>query len=675
MGRNERMEPIVSEQRNIKQGFTNEQMFAIMSLTKKGDEVMPGSKYQSERVERISTETPGSAKTVVVPQVESMRHYILKHHKRRILTALNAWLVEMMRPIRVEQGDKAYQLDTKNCTFAGMSFWRIDTYTLLADVVVKVRLSGQNSVRECPLYCELWVDMRNGMSIACGECGYLVDRTEREYWMLNEYLVPILRKEEIEEGAEHLLYRYCPEAFQDPQAHRAGQLAQRMGLEVVRAPLHQRIRTRSILYFREGSVLIAETDEAGSPIEAPHRITIPAGTIVINTNAVHKDQCELEIYHECIHYDWHYMFFRLQDMYHSDINVLRIRHRVVVDEEIPENPLTWMEWQARRGSFGLMMPLSVMRPMIMRLSEEMRNSQLHAGERLDRIARSIAAERDWPRFRVRARLIQMGYVEAKGTLNYVDGKYIAPFAFSRANGDGKHSFVIDRTGVFMLYSQDEAFRKLLQSGQYVFADGHLCRNDQRYVGRSFAGMKLTPWANAHVDECCLRFVQVYEACGLAEYCFGELNSDEEYNRQYLEFAAGKGNNSKHEQLAKMRRVLEEMPSTFPDALTYLMRRAHMTIERLEEKTFISGRTISRLRTEERSEYSVDQVIAICVALHLPPWLSRELLQRAGLLLRKSKQHLAYQCVLDCMFMDEVEDVQRFLAETGLDKLKIGSHEG
>lgn len=636
---------------------------------------MSECKHQSAWVERTSAGQPGNVRTVVVPRVQSMQDYILKHHKRRVLSALNDWLKGVMSPEILRENKNLIQLSIHNTVFSGMSFWRCETYTLLVDVVVKLDLTRNGVCGSIQLYCELWVDMRKGMTFTCGECGYLADKPEREYWVLNEYLVPILRKEEIEEGAEHLLYRYCPEAYQDPREHRAGQLARRMGLKIVRVPLYQRARTRSILYFREGAVLVAETDETGSRIEEPHRIAIPAGTIVINTNVVHKDQCELEIYHECIHCDWHYMFFRLQAMHHSDVNGLRIRHKVVVDDKLPVNPLTWMEWQARRGSFGLMMPLSIMRQMIRQKRTELSNQHLHAGERFDRIARCIAEERNWPRFRVRARLIQMGFVEAKGSLNYVDGKYIAPFAFSRDNGDGQYSFVIDRKSVLMLYRLDAVFREQIQSGQYVFVDGHLCRNDFRYVRRAFSGMKLTSWANAHVDECCMRFMQVYEPCGLVDYCFGELNSDEEYNRQYLEFATGKGNCSRQEQLKEMRRLLEGVPSAFPETLTYLMRQAHMTIERLEEKSFISGRTISRLRTEERSEYSTDQVVAICVALHLPPWLSRELLQRAGILLRKTRQHLAYQCILDCMFMDEVEDVQRFLSESGLEKLKLGNREG
>ena len=105
-----------------------------------------------------------------------------------------------------------------------------------------------------------------------------------------------------------------------------------------------------------------------------------------------------------------------------------------------------------------------------------------------------------------------------------------------------------------------------------------------------------------------------------------------------------------------------------------MKRAHLTIEGMEERAGISARTISRMRTQERRDYSLDQVIAICIALQLPPWLSREMIAKAGYLLRPIKQHQAYQLVLDCMFMDSVEDVQRFLAEAGCEKLRLNSAE-
>ena len=70
-----------------------------------------------------------------------------------------------------------------------------------------------------------------------------------------------------------------------------------------------------------------------------------------------------------------------------------------------------------------MMPLGLMRPQIEKRLSALRQYSLHAGQKLDRVARAIARERDLPKFRVRARLIQMGYIAAKGALNFVDGAY------------------------------------------------------------------------------------------------------------------------------------------------------------------------------------------------------------------------------------------------------------
>ena len=609
-------------------------------------------------------------RTVTVPRVQSMQDYVLKYHKRMVLNEINRQIAGGTLSEIAENCGGEVVLRASDCHFGDMSFWRKDACTLLADVVINACAEGANGVHVYDLYCELWVDMRNGMAFTCGECGWLQEKPERHMWMLSSYLVPILRKDEVEQGAEELLLRYCPNALADQREHDACLLAARMGLRVERYPLYRRKGTLSMLFFCDGEILAEKQDEEGRGLDAPYAVTIQAGAIVINTNAVHKDCCQLEIYHECIHYDWHYMFFRLQDMHNSDVNTLRTRRVVLQDNRVPANPLRWMEWQARCGSFGLMMPLKMMKQLVGQ--EWTRRAALHhhAGQMFEGIARTIAADYNLPRFRVRARLLQMGHIAAKGALNFVDGHYIEPFAFSAGNGDGNTTFVISRKEILSIYRLNNSFRQQMQSGQYIYADGHLCINDSRFVQLTEKGLRLTPWANAHVDQCCLRFNSIYEPCGVADYCFGAMNSDEAYNQHYLTFAQEKGHSGSKEQLTAMTKLIAELPHAFPDALIYLMKRAHLTIEALEEKAGISARTISRMRTLERRDYSLDQVIAICIALQLPPWLSREMIARAGYLLRPIKQHQAYQLVLDCMFMDTVADVQRFLVDAGCDKLRL-----
>ena len=224
------------------------------------------------------------------------------------------------------------------------------------------------------------------------------------------------------------MLRYCPKALEDLREHDAYRLADRMGLRVERYPLYRKKGTLSMLFFCASEITAEKQDEEGHGLDSPYTVSIPAGTIVINSDALHKDCCQLAIYHECIHYDWHYMFFRLQDMHNSDVNTLKTRRMVVQQDIVPANPLKWMEWQARRGSFGLMMPLSMMEPLVAKEWARRAAYHHHAGQKFEGIARTIAADYDLPKFRVRARLLQMGHIAAKGALNYVDGRYIEPFA-------------------------------------------------------------------------------------------------------------------------------------------------------------------------------------------------------------------------------------------------------
>ena len=607
--------------------------------------------------------------TALIPQVQSMREYILLHYKRAIIDELcrrisNEYATEMM--------DAPVSAIEDTGRILHMEFWRESFISLIAEVRLSIDLMTRDEIVSQEYIMEIYFDMEEGIAYRYGTIrpynrSLTTEPLPNNRWLLSEYLIPILRKDEIEEGAEALLAQYYHEALTGSGKHSAFVLAERMGLQVMYLALHGRIRTLSILFFCTGEVEVKDDARKDEPAYMVH---IPANTIVINTNAVHKDHSQLEVYHECIHYDWHYMFYRLQDIHNNDVKQLNLRRIACKKTKRPENPLKWMEWQARRGSFGLMMPLSHMRPTVSKEMERWTGMNFHAGEKMERVARGISHEHELPKFRVRARLIQMGYVGAKGALNYVDGRYILPFAFSTENGAGNYTFVIDRRSAYIEYERSPEFRERISSGQYIYVDGHLCLNDPQYVTETSQGLRLTKWANAHVDACCLRFVSVYEATPDGEYHYGALNSDEEYNCHYLTFADDTQSLSRQEQIAAMSRILDTLPVSFHEALEYMMRMQKVTIEQLEEKSSLSSRTISRLRTEERREYSIEQVIAICVALKLPPWMSNELLERAGLCLRRNALHRAYRFVLDCMFMDSVEDVQKFLSASGFPALKL-----
>lgn len=84
---------------------------------------------------------PRRTKTVTVPRVQSMQDYILKHHKRLILSEINRQIAGgTLKEIAEECGGTA-TLRAGDCHFGDMSFWRRDTYTLLVDVVISAYVS------------------------------------------------------------------------------------------------------------------------------------------------------------------------------------------------------------------------------------------------------------------------------------------------------------------------------------------------------------------------------------------------------------------------------------------------------------------------------------------------------------------------------------------------------
>ena len=144
-----------------------------------------------------------------------------------------------------------------------------------------------------------------------------------------------------------------------------------------------------------------------------------------------------------------------------------------------------------------------------------------------------------------------------------------------------------------------------------------------------------------------------------------------YTKMYNQFLDQEGTMTVIERLKRQKELMDKMPETFPDALVYIMK-DRIKVEDLSQKSYLSVSTIARLRSKERLNYNLDQIIAICVAMHLPPWLSEALLNRAHLDIKRYGTYGYYREILDCYFMDDIDTVQAFLVENGLKPLALQS---
>ena len=138
---------------------------------------------------------------------------------------------------------------------------------------------------------------------------------------------------------------------------------------------------------------------------------------------------------------------------------------------------------------------------------------------------------------------------------------------------------------------------------------------------------------------------------------------------YFRIVDPKGKLSPPERIRRMNEVLDSLLRSFPKALCSVMELAGMTIEELEWTSKVSRRTISRYRTGETKSYSEDKIVAMCVAMRLPPWLSRELINACVGLSETSRQRTCMM-ILNCMYTSSIDEVQVFLSSYGKDAQKL-----
>ena len=139
---------------------------------------------------------------------------------------------------------------------------------------------------------------------------------------------------------------------------------------------------------------------------------------------------------------------------------------------------------------------------------------------------------------------------------------------------------------------------------------------------------------------------------------------------YFRIVDPKGKLSQPERIHKMNDVLDNLPRSFPKDLCYVMDLVDVTIEWLAEASQISDRTISRYRTGKAKSYSEDKIVAMCVAMKLPPWLSRDLVKVAGFRLAETERQRTCAMVLECMYTASVDEVQAVLSSFGDAPLKL-----
>ena len=515
--------------------------------------VLPESEDCSDDIVPVGLTDDAGKKKVLVSELISVTKVFFDRYRLALYSFLNRCLrngtLEHFAGRRVTNR----VINRECCSFPRVNYWRIDRENFYADVEVELLLNTSECVKRWKGYLVCWCCFEEkGFFAASSSCDKeagseeaitgntigglsvtveeLTDHVERngEYDPLDKHLAPYVTNRRVDQIAEGIWEEFCPEALEDPNIRTAKRLAEKMRLTIMHEPVYEHRGVKSILFFREDQLSLGvdrwEADAKGRKkrISEPGKsVTVPANTIVINTNRVRRDYSSFDIFHECYHYYEHYLFYCLQELATNDRRLVPAKEVVVEKDEVVKDSLYFMEKQADRGAYGLMMPVSEFRCMIREELNRVKDFR-HAGDRYDAAGTAMRKRLLLPDFRIRARMIQLGHIEAKGSLNYMDDYKLEPFAFDRESWvESDITYNIREQVAKGLSERNDEFRLLMVCGKYLWVDGHVVRNLPRYVRKDTEQgvFLLTPYANAHVDRCCLRFVQKYVQEDLGRYAY------------------------------------------------------------------------------------------------------------------------------------------------------------
>lgn len=483
------------------------------------------------------------------------------------------------------------------------------------------------------------------------------------YWIeTNEYLLPILRAKDYEHVAHDLLDCYFPENRKviggDTTVVEAEELAHRMGQRIEDVRFAD-VTIMGQIYYDYGEIDLI--DDEG----AVYRKRIRPGTILIS-----KDNCSSAavrnstIVHECCHLYLDRWFFLLQMMAgrpYQAYSSRRKEHRRGIHRG---TAIEWMEKQCEKLPAFLLMEREDTMCFVDRTMAE------HGGVRSPESMRhmiELLAERNGVSFSMaKCRMIELGYYEAEGIREYVNGQVIPDHGCAGAWPE-KATFTISAQDAAKLACADGAFESALRSGRYRYVEGHFCIDDERYCYiDEYKRIRLTYYARNHIDECCLAFK--VNGCRIkGEFrqsaVFRKKGETGQYPSGYT-LAAEPGTEGYEKENSCLvsdcilwMDIYKELEDEFGESIKHILKRKHLTQEALAGMLGVSPKALYNYLNSDRP--SLPHIVGICVAMSLPYYISMELIENAGYALRKSEIDFLYRQFLlqsEQISVDRCEDI-------------------
>ena len=498
---------------------------------------------------------------------------------------------------------------------------------------------------------------------------------------LDDNLVPLISTADMERHAEEILDHVYPEALRKPLRVNVERFADRLGLKIVRKHLSRNGSIFGQMIFHPTSVDFYDLDK-----KAFDTYEAEAGTIFADDEIFflrNLGSWNNTIIHECVHWLKHRNHIELKRAGGGDVS--RIACQVT---EVPPDTdkrkrtdLEWMEWHANALAPRILMPK---RPFKQKADElivwyKQQNGKDRLADVLPAVIRDLSDFFEVSVMSARIRMMDVGFAEAVGAMEYVDGQYVPTHSFRQGALGENQTFTIPMKEGLIESAANPVLADVIKSGDFVFVDGHYVINAPQYVAVNDYGiLEMTDYALANMDECCLSFerstrtnpdynIRFYTECILYQSATSKTITGYQYKQTDNDkdvVARAAAIRAEMEDVKEAAKKAAELPGSFGKSLAMLMKWRKITVEKLGEKSLLDPKMIQRMRTDDTIQWGLSKVAALCIGLQLPPALSYILIDKAGIKIRPGEEQFIFTQILTTRYKSTIHECNELLALVG-----------
>lgn len=494
---------------------------------------------------------------------------------------------------------------------------------------------------------------------------------------LNGDMVPIIKRADYESVAEEMISKYYPEALQTPMKIDPSAFAAKMGLSVVDRRITKNGSIFGQFYF-EG----CRTKFFDPIAKTFYEEDVKKNTIVIDSTTafVYSYGSEdITIAHECVHAFLHRKAFYFAKLANKELSHISCEKSGGIAGGEDNKTLSWIESQATGIAPFLLMPSKTFRTKADELIQYYSSCCENDGVvYIGQVIRELSQFFGVTIYAARKRLIDLGYHDATGSLNWVDGRYVPAYTFKKGSLRENETFTVSFKDSFKAIVHDSNLIEHLSDGKYVFVENHLVLDDPKYISASREGASLTDYARHHLDECAVKFLisqsgegQLSHELGTSCYLCREIGSGFRYSIKVSDDNKGLLDSEKtKEAFQSYSKEVKDLNAliggkTLPEALVAIRDYYGMSFKEIAIDSGLDERTIGRYFRGETKRVEKDSIIAICHGLKLYPMVSEKILRLAGVQLRENDpRDDALMAVLLYMKDYEIEAVNECLQKSG-----------